>query len=336
MNQGLSPLPKDSISKEYLSSSACKDCHTKEHREWENSMHKKSFTNRFFMSAFSTENKNWCINCHTPLYEQYQNFFETSTGSMVQQKGNIDILKEGINCAVCHVREDTIYTSTFPNVSTFLKSPHKLSYDPFLKDPKFCAGCHDFPFPEHFSPITFSGVPMQSTYKEWSESGEKRTCQNCHFSRGNHSLPGPHTKDFISSSMEINFQVNSAPMNTYSLYIHLSFPKIGHNFITGDLFRAVSISIYDKEKKLIRVHFINKNVKISTKEIVQDTTLKKRNEKGHLEEVIHVHIGRRFPTFCKMEYHFQGKIERELEREHFSQNELKYLLYEGDCGKLEK
>ena len=333
-NGGSAPLSPNSISKQYLSSTSCKECHSKEYSEWENSMHKKSYSNRLFLSALQKDNQSWCINCHTPLDEQSKNFIEIGNGKVIKIYKKSELLDEGINCSVCHVRDETIYTSKIPGISSILKSPHKLSYDPYLKSPEFCAGCHEFPFPKNFDPITFSNSPMQSTYTEWKHSGESRTCQGCHFARGNHSLPGPHTKGFIQSNLDLKFNIINTPMDTFAVIINFSFQKIGHNFITGDLFRTVNISIFDEKKNLIRNYLINRNVNIGSRKIESDTLIKERDSNGKLNEDIRIQVGQSFPTFCKISYHYQGKIEDILERENLSRSDLNYVIYEGSCGKL--
>ena len=334
-DRGATPLSPNSVSSQYLSANSCKECHSKQYSEWEKSMHKKSYSNRLFISALKKENQAWCINCHTPLNEQYNLFTITDTGHVVPNYDNPGLLEEGINCSVCHVRGDTIYTSNFPGIKARLNSPHKLSYDPYLKSPEFCAGCHEFPFPEHISPITFTNSPMQTTYSEWKNSGEKRTCQNCHFSHGNHSLPGPHTKGFIESNLDLDFRIINTPMETYAVIVNFSFDKIGHNFMTGDLFRSVSITISDNEKNPIKTYRINRNVNLLTKKISSDTVLKKRDSNGKLREDIRIQVGQSFPSNCKIVYHFQGEIEDILAREHFTNKELNFVIYEGNCGKIE-
>ncbi len=334
-NQGITSLPPDSVSSQYLSANSCKECHYKQYSEWENSMHKKSYSNRLFISAIKKENQTWCINCHTPLNEQSKHFTETDTGHVIPNYKNSDLLDEGINCSVCHVRGDMIYTSSFPGISARFNSPHKLSYDPYLKSPEFCAGCHEFSFPEQIKPITLSNSPMQSTYTEWKKSGEKRTCQNCHFSHGNHTLPGPHTKGFIKSNLDLDFRIINTPMETFAVIINFSFDKIGHNFMTGDLFRSESINIFDNEKNALRTYSLNRNVNLITKKITSDTILKNRNSDGKLKEEVRIQVGQSFPSYFKIIYHYQGHIESTLEKENFPKKELNFVIYDGNCGKLE-
>jgi len=75
-----------------------------------------------------------------PEEEQVQRRLE-AVGGVANPHYSEALMKEGVTCSTCHVREGTILSSR-PTVGR--KAPHVLSYSPMLGKAELCAGCHQF------------------------------------------------------------------------------------------------------------------------------------------------------------------------------------------------
>lgn len=164
----LGPLPKGVAS---LSAEACLRCHTSEHKDWRASAHARSVTEPVFQAAFHSEPRFLCRSCHSPLIDQHPTLGapfqatppvtgpgpasapETALSLPQSTISNVDperkpnprfneaLVKEGVTCVTCHVREGTILSS---HATSTANVPHALSYSPALNKSEFCAGCHQF------------------------------------------------------------------------------------------------------------------------------------------------------------------------------------------------
>lgn len=203
---------------EFSSSNSCGSCHLKQYEEWEESRHHLAYTNNIFQDGLSVENRSECKNCHGPL-ENNRN--------------------EGINCSVCHLRENEILTSS----DRLDSSAHSFKKTNIMISSEFCANCHQFNFHKLKEDLTFfSKNPMQNTYEEWKEYIRKtenpQTCQGCHMPNGAHIFRGAHNLDFLRASIRIK-----TSRNKDQIKLVLYTEGLGHNFPTGDLFRHLTLEI---------------------------------------------------------------------------------------------
>lgn len=211
-------------SPEKLSDSDCRKCHSRHLQDQAVNSHGRAWVNPLFQSGYRLEPMNWCIHCHAPLESQKKEILGKENGILHN---------EGINCAVCHIRNGKIVSSEKRN-----NSPHDTVIDGTLNSSEFCAGCHEFNFPlVREGRFSFSSEPMQSVYSEWKKSGTKKSCQNCHFE--NHILKGPSSAGWLKKAL-------GDPELTDSgkglLHLHLEITaKRAHSFPAGDLFRSLSL-----------------------------------------------------------------------------------------------
>ena len=146
-----------------LSARECAGCHEKEHSEWLGSAHSRSVTEPVFTAAFKSEPRALCRSCHSPLLEQHPilisslkrkptvlitgfEMLPTSQHERAHIKEpnpdyNESLMREGVTCVTCHVRDGTVLTS---NPTAAAGVPHALSYSPLMRKADFCGGCHQF------------------------------------------------------------------------------------------------------------------------------------------------------------------------------------------------
>ncbi len=322
----LSPLSNGKyelkVGKELLSSKDCVNCHKKIHNNWESSQHARSYTNILFQHGLGREPRVWCLNCHAPLHNVDQNLIDLSPNTYVD-----DLAKEGVNCAVCHVREGKIYGK---RENTYLKE-HKVFEDKKLMSKELCTNCHNFNFPKTHSPVTsYNDNPMQSTGAEFNFSYihlSGRSCQSCHLAK-DHVLGGSNNREFLKSNLKFKIsEVNTS--KNYSIKFRVSFDKIGHNFPTGDLFRALSLQTFDAKKKLIGEYVFHKKVRVIDAFVQQDTTIKLKPFAKSLEQEVILESEVK-PEICKISYHYQKPIEDQL-RGKLLEKEFIFELYNGAC-----
>ncbi len=226
--KGISPVTTGWEGKQSLSSKECQKCHTESHSQWQEGMHAKAWTDPLFQNAFRIEKHEWCVNCHAPLSEQKKEFLDKKyTGE--------SLLKEGINCVSCHVREGKVL-----GFKDFKNEYHEVIKFDYLSSSEFCENCHQFNFPRfEKDKIHYPSEPMQNTFTEWKKSSSTRSCQDCHYD--GHRLVGNHDlerlrKDF--SAIEYEFSEKGL------LHISLKLKNNrAHILPTGDLFHSIQLEI---------------------------------------------------------------------------------------------
>lgn len=234
--KGLRPLtrvrPPASISS--LSAAACGTCHAAVYRQWMGSRHRGSFTNRIFAVSFREEPMRWCVYCHAPLPEQ-----ANAIGQSRVAFAATPLVAEGVNCAVCHVRDGLILSARTPSRAG--RSAHPMREERQLAQSEFCGGCHQFNIPHDRPPLRYTSEPMQNTLEEWRQSDaarQGRSCQQCHMPRGAHRFPGAHAPDFLRRATAIH--VRRTPEG---IAIRLSARQVGHSLPTGDPFRRLVLEL---------------------------------------------------------------------------------------------
>jgi hypothetical protein len=196
LSQGRYPVADAGTNPRWQEAQSCARCHEKEFRAWKKSLHSQAFTNIRFYHAFQLEPMAWCLNCHAPYWYNSGHAARTRPGWTIQdiyrtdkrqyvvhrphatdrlpsyrEEYDYDHLRspqneEGVSCAVCHVRNDVVYTgrpvTSEMAAKALVNGGHELRHDPVLRSPTFCAGCHGFPFPDRVSPfIAYSGIPCR-------------------------------------------------------------------------------------------------------------------------------------------------------------------------------
>ncbi len=216
--EGDSPTPSPQFElSDFSSAEACKSCHPNQYDEWKGSMHAYAFIdpiNTAWMDNLrqevgAEELGQFCVQCHSPI-----GMLTGETPIGFDKEAVAPLVKEGINCDVCHlmqqpsptaigdavyhydVKSGNRYGSIFdPAPNTFHTSEGKR----FYTQSKACLPCHDL--------INAQGLRAEITYTEWAESpyiAMGRECQSCHMETysGEAAVDGPqrdnlHRHDFI-------------------------------------------------------------------------------------------------------------------------------------------
>lgn len=292
IGKGFGPTTK---SQSHLASQTCGRCHQKEFDAWKGSRHKTAWTNEVFQDGFRAEPEGRCIHCHAPLVEQaaeineqmgdyrrYQKMLrnahrpvsasgDESYKQIIKPLPEKALSHEGIGCVACHVRDGKILASDVPadkadthtneiHAVNHNSNTHDVSRTPSLKDPLFCAGCHQFRFHEGQNGSTvLVELPMQNTFEEWRAyrdeadasvvaGGQRmsKTCQECHMPEGSHDFKGAHNLDLLRSALKVDVQrMATSKRSIQTINFTLSSVNVGHHFPTGDLFRHLTLEVYN-------------------------------------------------------------------------------------------
>jgi len=253
-----------------LSARACGACHAEVYADWVTTRHRAAWDNAVFQDGLAREPLPRCVHCHAPLAQQ-----ASEIGALRGRTGRYEmrperpveagLAHEGVTCAVCHVRDGVVLTtrSVRPDAYTPM---HDIRVEPALKDPAFCAACHQFGF-------TDSAVLMQGTYDEWRAyraSGGEGTCQSCHMPGGRHLFRGAHDVELLRSSLTVR------PDRTRDgFFLILESKGVGHHAPTGDLFRhyTVEAKVGDDFQDVARVGRTWGGEGLD-KHVVEDTSLR--------------------------------------------------------------
>lgn len=277
MKDAMGPLVTHA-KREELSAANCSGCHMREHQDWMNSRHRVSYTNQNFFEGHIRENQDRCLHCHAPLAEQQKE---------LKREPNIKLAHEGVNCASCHIREGKVFGSVF----------HGSEKSHALKNPKFCAGCHEFNINGvkdgviHLTPVN-----AQDTYSQWlgyKKAGGKKTCQECHMPEGRHLFQGAHAQNV--SPLIVTFTSRGV--------MKISLKGIGHHYPSGDVFRRITLEVKAGSSFEVIRSFTRKYVMEGGFRIASDTTLKPF-------EPVEVKVKGPFPLRYRFVYHFLRDAEK--------------------------
>ncbi len=163
-----------------LRAADCGACHPEQYAEWRASTHAHAWTDRQYQAELAKDPEiAWlCINCHLPVSNQ-QPELTRFTGDLRHPERRPNpaedpaLREEGITCLGCHWRQEGIAVPD-PEVS----APHPTVYDPGLRDPAFCQGCH-----QAVARLEDALVCSFNTGEERRRAGIERTCQDCHMPR---------------------------------------------------------------------------------------------------------------------------------------------------------
>ncbi len=202
-----------------FASGTCAVCHPAAYEQWRISRHAQSGTNAIFAVSAAHFQRPWCFNCHAPM----------------------ESASEGVSCAACHVREGTILSASEPTAAA--ARAHPMRHEPALADASFCAGCHQFPFPDRHAldrgEVIYTSRLLQRTYSEWRRSDSERSCHSCHMKGGAHLFPGAHDEAFVRDALAVNVQRESDTV----VVAEIRAKKTGHHAPTGDPFRRLVLTL---------------------------------------------------------------------------------------------
>lgn len=309
---------------EFTSSKNCLNCHTHIVQDWQNSWHAKSHIdkNEYYQKALAyTAKKRYksqesiaieCATCHNPRIEvtqvtQAQELKYAISGQKSEKIVNAvkaDIIKEGINCIVCHKIDTIKHTTKDAQIGnsklTWLKEGviggpfddskaayHKSKQQSFFNDPdKLCLVCHE-------SLKSSEDVTIANTGQEFKANKKDKQCVDCHMgpkqegyaslvanSEGKkvrrmvrrHLFKGAHDEGMIKQALELQVVHNNG-----TLEVHMHNPN-PHSVPTGYSSREIVIDItYQTPTKQLK----------QTKSLTQYYTSKRgRNTIGHLAKSV--------------------------------------------------
>jgi hypothetical protein len=164
-----------------LSAEACGVCHRAIYDEWKTSIHSQAFVDPFFQAYWTKDKHVWvCLNCHAPLQNQQQIVVTGLKGRIDRPESHPNpdfdaaLQREGITCAVCHVRDGVIMGPFDDSVA-----PHPTKYDPRYRTTDICYSCHAVPSDR----LQFYNGGPCATFLEYEAGPYKAKgyiCQDCH------------------------------------------------------------------------------------------------------------------------------------------------------------
>lgn len=235
---GLAPLerPLDiEADPSAMRAASCGECHAEQYADWSASRHASAHSNTIYQAGLAAEPQAFCVRCHSPLEEQgaevlanldwYRAVGPHADPGPPPAFAPEDFSHEGVTCAVCHLRSGTVLTPTETSAL------HPTRQAP-LRDPEFCATCHEFPFVAQGKYLT--SALMQSTYSEWKAWGGAETCQDCHMPEGRHLFRGAHYVEWLRQSVRVRAEGRSYTVESVG---------VGHSLPSGDLFRHMTLEV---------------------------------------------------------------------------------------------
>lgn len=300
---GAGPIKLEANNWSLVGAQSCKNCHTSQYREWQQSKHAQSWDNLLFQKNFKHEGNHRCLNCHVP--------FELQVRAL--EGGRIEPAKEGVTCYTCHAsahgeREITRHKSN---------------------DPKFCALCHQFNFAmDRGREVKSSSTPSQDTFREWEnyrKGGGKKTCIDCHMPKKSHEFLGAYSVEFLQKGLSLRVRKKSRGCE-----IAIKNVGAGHRIPTGDLFRELRFEISEESnfsnsevlRRFSRRWMQAKKGDIVGLREVANTTLAPMRE-----EKIWIGKSNRKKLFYRLRYHYTSAHYENI----FQLNEMPITIYKGEC-----
>ncbi len=227
---------------EFFLLNECGNCHSPQYKSWKTSLHARAtgvgLTGQLRPHqdpAFASS----CYFCHSPLLLASERILEfnkeTNAETYVKNTSFKPKLKNaGISCAVCHLRQGQIYGSYSRTKDRKKTQKNKDNFfvteKDFFSDSLFCAACHQLD--NGYSP---GDKPIINTYNEWLESPyskdskNKKTCQDCHMPKREHSFLGIHDKKTVLKALTIKTNFNK---KTRTATLQITNSGVGHYFPT--------------------------------------------------------------------------------------------------------
>ena len=235
------------------SAQGCNACHYAAHDTWSGSAHARAWSNPHYQMALrSAGDSTACLSCHLPLTNQH---FELAAGYIdndlsrprLQPNPAFDVTlrAEGVTCAACHVRADTILgTREAPD------SPHRVTVSAELSSPEMCATCHQLTWPD-------ADRPFYDTYGEWKASAWATagvTCQDCHMAPTagavvpgtDGTVPSHAIAADLRRAVSVLVTVPSGVVQrgqALSVSVLVQNTGAGHSLPTGNPFKVATLSV---------------------------------------------------------------------------------------------
>jgi hypothetical protein len=244
-------------------SDTCGSCHKEIHRLWSGSAHARALEDPVFLAAFretvareGDQVSRTCLACHAPLAD-------LTNDPRLEAK----LTWEGVSCDVCHSMIAVDLAGPTPKISFDVgavkrgpisdaeSTAHEVAFSELHTTSRGCAGCHEW--------SSRSGVPIMSTYSEWTQSSaarEGRPCQSCHMAKTRakvvdprvqrvpraevnlHDVPGGHSLEQLHKALAVRIVPHRAGNNLH-LEVRLTNKGAGHAVPTGMPGRRVLLDL---------------------------------------------------------------------------------------------
>lgn len=223
--------------------SSCKQCHPKEHGEWERSIHARSLigTGRT-MATIKTAiqdgmMKEWaksgikevkdirvehmlhCLKCHLPQLKDATDAVAQQIAKAVIDGDTATLEKVNINCIICHNQKALIHklVDGEPEANAIYgnkegahgdKKFTALKKSPIMKESIQCGQCHglgpNFDLANPTQCATLYGSYLHNYVP--STNGTPETCQECHMHKGKtgHVMPGYRDPAIAKSAVDVD------------------------------------------------------------------------------------------------------------------------------------
>jgi len=263
---GLSAVELGRTPSVMISAQTCVGCHAAVHGEWQQSGHRRAWTNALFQREYTERPLEWCVHCHAPLQLQLDEV----------RRGGGRLADEGVTCAVCHVREGHLIAAR-----RRARSPHVTVVDEEFGGPRFCAGCHQFSFPRFDASgstvVGYGPVPMQDTVAQHAAGPDADTpCTSCHArTPARHRMPGGHDPEMLARAF-----ATSVCSDGDAVVVRVENRGAGHRLPTGDVHRHLALRVWrpSAPERLWEALWLRRFRALDDggKELVEDSTLAPR------------------------------------------------------------
>ncbi len=195
---------------------SCVRCHEAEARQWDRSLHKRSWTDASFAYAYNNEPSSFCWGCHAP---------ESAPESATDSQPTSQAARVGVACVSCHVEPAGGGSPPTPGHP-------RLVHREALRT-QTCGRCHEFGFESD------SSLPMQATLSEHQSSPyADESCSSCHMANGSHAFATTRDPALLAAALEVD-----AEREGDTVRLWLRSRGVGHAFPTGDTFRALHVEV---------------------------------------------------------------------------------------------
>ncbi|MGC4068972.1 MAG: multiheme c-type cytochrome [Polyangiaceae bacterium] len=215
----------------------CARCHAEIDKEWQQSWHRKSFTNEEFRASLEREpppTRPLCIRCHAP---------ELTGDAPSPDRAH----QVGVTCVTCHLPDGDPDQPPLRVNAAGGNVPHPpLRPSSSLRDVAGCAACHEFKF---ITPRpSYAREPsqwMQRTVREhYDGQVGDLTCTTCHMPQvvkprrhHDHRFLGGHDDGMLHRAVEIT----ATRPNPGLVQVVVTPKRVSHAVPTGDLFRRIAV-----------------------------------------------------------------------------------------------
>ncbi len=193
-----------------LGAAACAQCHADQWEAWRSSLHSRAMGPgiQWQLRLMDQAQGNRCLRCHAPLAEQKALVALERGWSAAPQRPRPDYIpadlhRQGVACAVCHVREHQRFGPPARPQNGLKGTAHNgFTANEAFGDSRFCATCHQFPD----DGPRLAGKLQEDTFAQWRASpfAGKQSCQQCHMPDRQHLFKGVHDPATVRAAVNVD------------------------------------------------------------------------------------------------------------------------------------